>query len=400
MITNNKVQLLLKQKKRSFQKGQKRGRVDGFQRGHIDGFQRGIDERATQSLEQQGTYAEIEPVAFLGEALIITPSMELPSLEIILSQPFRELQRRGLYNFNIKIESEVSLDDLIPVNIVIFLRCVEQESLRYMELAHELGKRTIYVIDDNFLEISQASDVSTYYGNIKRREVFVNFLINAKLVKVCSAYFADYIRLNFNSKVVYFPASVDFSLFDNMDRPVRDDGIIVIGYEGTNKEEDFSVVVPALKKIMSEYGHKVRFEFEGFIPGELSYDPHCSFTPISLDYRSYMPHLYQSNWDIGLAPLRDSIFNYCKTNNKYRGYASCFIPGIYSESPAYKDWVIQGETGIMVPHTSEGWYLGLKQLIDDKELRIKIKNQAEVLARQQFSMESCVGNWLGHIIHT
>jgi hypothetical protein len=380
----------VKQRKKSFLQGHKQGRIDGFKRGHVDGIQRGIDEGKPSG--------EPRAAVFLGEALIITPSMELPSLEIILSQPFRELKRQGIYNFNIKTEGEVSLDDFIPADVVIFLRNVEQEAYQYMERAHEMGKKTIYIIDDNFLEITQASDVSSYYGSLERREVFINFLRNAKLVKVCSSYFADYIRLHFNPNVVYFPASVDFSLFEHIDRSAKNDGIIVIGYEGTNKEEDFNVVVPILKKLISEYGDKIRLEFEGFIPGELSYYPQCTYTPISLDYRSYMPHLYQKNWDIGLAPLRDAIFNYCKTNNKYREYASCFIPGIYSDSPAYKDWVIQGETGIMVAHTMEGWYSGLKQLIDDTELRVKIKNQANALARQQFSIESCIGNWLGHIL--
>lgn len=368
-----------------FKQGYKKGRIDGFQRGHDEGLAKGLQDCG---------------IPYLGKSLIISPSMQLPSLEIILLQPFRELRRQELYDFNVLVEGNVSKEDIANADTVIFLRNVEAVAYQYLEWAHDMGKRTIYTIDDNFLELPHSGDVGQYYGNPERQEVFLKFLRNAQVIKVDSAYFADYIRLHFNSNVVYFPSSVDFSLFEPKEKPVRNDDQIVIGYEGTNKEEDFAVVVPILKRIIHEYGDRVRMEFQGFIPGELAYYPQVSYTSPTLDYRTYLQHLSQSGWDIGLAPLRETVFNFCKTNNKYRDYAACLIPGIYSDTPAYKEWVIQGETGIIIPHTTECWYEAIKQMIDNPNLRNHIKEQAGLLAKQQFSIQACVGNWLGHILRT
>jgi glycosyltransferase involved in cell wall biosynthesis len=390
--TKSRVHTLRPQRRKWFMKGHHQGRIDGFQRGREAGAAEGMQEFIASAPLEAGS----DP--FLGKALIITPSMALPSLEIVLVQPFRELKKLHLYDFNILVEESVSKEDIAAADTIIFLRNVEAAAYQYLEWAHELGKRTIYTIDDNFLEIPQSSDVGTYYGNPERIDVFRKFLKNTQLIKVDSLYFADYIRLYHNPNVVYFPASVDFSLLEEKERPVRNDDQVVIGYEGTNKEEDFAVVVPVLKRIIQEYGDRVRVEFQGFIPGELAYHPGVSFSSLSLDYRTYFQHLNQSGWDIGLAPLRNTVFNYCKTNNKYREYAACLIPGIYSDTAAYKDWVIQGETGLIVPHTSEGWYEGLKQMIDNPDLRLKVKYQAGQLAKQQFSIQTCVGNWLGHIL--
>jgi hypothetical protein len=391
VITKGKVHTLQDKRKKQFEQGYQRGRMDGFQRGREEGVAKGQQDYIT-------SFPVSEPSVFLGKALIITPSMEIPSLEIILAQPFRELQRQQLYDYNVMMEGSVEKDDIEAADIVIFLRNVEAEAYQYLEWAHDMGKRTIYAIDDNFLEIPQNNEVGSYYGDPERRDIFLKFLRNTQLIKVASPYFADYIRLHFNPNVVYFPASVDFSLLEQMEKPIRNDGQIVIGYEGTNKEEDFGVVVPILKRIIQEYGDRVRVEFQGFIPGELAYHPQVHYSPMSLDYRTYLQHLNQSTWDIGLAPLRETIFNYCKTNNKYREYAACLIPGIYSDTPVYRDWVIQGETGLIVPHTSEGWYEGVKKMIDDSNLRSKVRSQASLLAKQQFSIQTCVGNWLGHIL--
>ena len=110
-----------------------------------------------------------------------------------------------------------------------------------------------------------------------------------------------------------------------------------------------------------------------------------------------MKKLNNSNWDIGLAPLDDHLFNNTKTNNKVREYGACRIPGIYSNSPVYTPWITQGETGYVVPHTTKGWFKGLKEMIENPTLRAHIRENAENMARQNFSLTKCVENWKTYI---
>lgn len=359
----------------SYQKGYGAGRTAGYERGYQEGIEKG------------------RQVTIMPIALIITASKNLPTLKMMIYQPFDQLKIEGLYNFWVRAEDEVSREDIEQASVVIFVRNVEPGAYQHLETAHELGKRTIYCIDDNFLEIPESAQEYSYLVEPVRRETFVKFLTNAQLVHVNSEYFADHIRRNFNPQVVYFPATVDFEWLDQGVKPVRDDGQIVIGYEGTFKEDDFKEVVPAIKRILKKYGSKVKVEFFGYLPAALEGYPGIKHIPFEYDYRTFIHHLYGLTWDIGLAPLHDTLFNNCKTNNKFREYGACKIPGIYSNIHTYSSWVDHEETGYLVHHSKEGWYEGMKRMIEDPDLRLKIKEQAAVVSRENFSIGNCVENW-------
>ncbi|MDQ0901566.1 MULTISPECIES: glycosyltransferase [unclassified Paenibacillus] len=366
----------------SYLGGRRKGKREGYEQGYQNGVQLGLQHT-------------LWPIA-----LIIAQVKSFPSLEIILLQPFRLMKKLGIYNYRLVTEDFVTREDIASAQIVIFIRNVEPLAYKWLEAAHEMGKQTVYVIDDNFLHIPSAGTLTNYYQDPDRRETFIRFLTFSKVVQVISPYFADYIRLHFNPNVVCFPASVDFELLDAAGpKPVRNDGNIVFGYEGTAKDEDFKPVVPAIIKILQEYGPRIRVEFLGFIPPGLQGLPGVSFLSTDYEYRQFMQTLYRTSWDFGLAPLTDSLFNLCKTNNKFREYSGCLIPGIYTHAPAYSDCIVQEETGYLVPQTTEGWYLGMKRMIEDAVMRNKIKEQAGAYSRQHFSLEQSVVNWRNHILH-
>lgn len=369
--------------------GYEKGRLDGFEKGRQGGKARGF---------QDAIHTAAQTPMLLGRALIITPSPELPSLEIMLCQPFRELRNRGICDFTVLQEDMVTRGHIEEASLVIFLRTVEPAAYQFLNWAHEMGKKTIYAIDDNFLEIPANSDVASYYMDPQRRDTFVKFLRNSQIVKVDSQYFADYIRIYFNPRVAYFSSSVDMDWLESAPRRTRRDGKIIIGYEGTSKEEDFEQVVPALHRILDEHYGQVELEFYGFMPAAMANQPYVTHVPDHQEYRSFIQQLYQNTWNIGLAPLIDGVFNYCKTNNKFREYAACGIPGVYSDNPAYTQCVVPNETGIIVPHTSDGWYMGIKQLIDNPGLRKNIRDNAYHYAKQNYSIAASADSWFHQIL--
>jgi hypothetical protein len=364
----------------------------GYEKGRISGYSKGYEQGRSDG------YIQTRKLLAANHVLVITPSLELPSLEIMLHQPLRALVHQGVIRYTVKTEYAVQREDLEYSEWIVFLRNVEPIALEWMKLAHELGKRTIYCIDDNFLEIPDNTEVTSYYRNTVFRETFIQLMTQAGTVKVNSTYFAEYIRQHFNTRVVCFPSSVDFDWIGMVEKPVRSDGFIVIGYEGTNKAKDFSPVIPALQRVLSEYGGRVRLHFHGYIPEELSRHPWVTHLPMSGNYRSYIQSLQQSTWDIGIAPLSDTVFNYCKTNNKFREYAACGIPGIYSETPAYMECVQHKETGLLTPHSVEGWYSSLREMIDKPDLRRKINEQAAAYVRQLYTIPSAAEHWLNDVL--
>jgi glycosyltransferase involved in cell wall biosynthesis len=335
-----------------------------------------------------------------GLHVLIISAEHLTSYQVGIRQPLRLLKHQGYCTFEIKSKYDVTDQHVADADIVIVQRSVEPRVYRYFVLARKLGKRTVYVIDDYYEALPPTDAKGKYFAHPERRDTFRNFLKNADIVKVDSPYFAKLLQEKYGSNVVYFPASVDFAWIEQTRKKPKAAGKIVIGYEGSRKENDFAPVIPALKNILHKYGQIVQLEFYGYVPDALRDHPSVTFHKEKVDYKTFIRKLRQSNWDIGLAPLEDNLFNRCKTNNKFREYAACGIPGIYSDTPAYSDWVIHGETGIVVPHTEEGWYKGIKRLIEDRELREKIKAQAEEAARKHFTVEECAKQWREHILQS
>lgn len=330
--------------------------------------------------------------------LVIGPD-GIPSFTIGILQPLSYLKSRGVCRFSVKSDHEVSADMLAAADFVVFFRSTRAEAYRHLETANSLGKRTIYVIDDHFLAMPVTTETGRAMQDTEVRRVCVKFLKNASVVKVASEFFARHLKVHFEPKsVVCFPGSVDFSILERVERR-KSDGPVVIGYAGGRKEAAFAPVIRALQKVKDTFGDGVRFEFYGFEPPGASRLPGVKHHKYIADYRKFLRELYRAGWDIGLAPLESALYHDCKTNNKYREYAACRIPGVYSDSPAYRDWVKPEQTGLLVDNTVDGWYEGIARLVEDAALRRRIREQAEREAREQFSVETCAKRWQELLLH-
>ncbi|WP_019908944.1 glycosyltransferase [Paenibacillus sp. HW567] len=368
------------QKKRQiyYKRGLQRGSAAGFAQGKNDGYIKGIQ------------------TALGRHALLLNPG-PIPSFEIGILQPFRELRKRGTINYHSKMLHELNRGMVEAADTIIFVRNVEPEAYEYLEWANAKGKQTIYVIDDNFIALHANSEHGKYYGD--HRETYLKFLKSAGLLVVNSPFFQEFLQTQYNPNVLSIPASVDFDLIDEIEAETieRHDNQIVIGYEGTAKPADFALVVPALQQILNEYGNSVRLEFFGYVPRELWNHPQVSFQEEWMEYRPFIQKLKRSGWDIGLAPLKDSLFNFSKTNNKFREYSACGIAGIYSASPAYKENVVHEKSGLLVQHTTRDWYKGIKEMIENRGLRQRIRETAELYSRIHFSVAHSANTWTRHI---
>ncbi|MEX1030824.1 MAG: glycosyltransferase [Paenibacillaceae bacterium] len=330
---------------------------------------------------------------------LIIGSDRIASYKIGIEQPFRYLQKHGICRYDVTSDENIQVSAMAAADIIIFFRTVKNEAYKSLEIAREMGKKTVYVIDDHFLAMSPTTDIGGYYHEESKRSTYIRFLRKADIVKVASPFFAKHLETHFQPQhIVCFPGSVDFSTFDGLKKDRKHDDTVVIGYEGGKKSIAFEPVIKALRGIIRTYGHKVKVEFFGYVPEEIKGKPQVAFRQHNADYKGFLKSLYRSNWDIGLAPLELTLLHDCKTNNKFREYGACGIPGIYTSSPAYRDWVVNRENGMLVSQTRDGWYDALVELIDRPELREKIKENAEIKARESFSVEVCADQWHKQIL--
>lgn len=327
-----------------------------------------------------------------SKVLVVPPSERLPSFQIGIRQPFKELQRQGIIEYKVMAEYEVTKHAIADADLIVFLRNTTKEAYEHLITAQRLGKRTVYSIDDHFLHLPKRG-FGIVMEEQERRDTFVLFLRKAQTIRVSSHYFAEHIKQNYNDNVVCILGSVDFRLISRAGNKTRSNQELMIGYGGSYKEDDFAAVTPALLKILEEYTGKVRLEFHGFIPAELLHHPRIVYFVGGYEYQTYLQFLYQRAWDIGIAPLADSLYNKCKSNNKFREYSACGIPGVYSAIPTYSDTVRHEETGLLVNHSTDDWYRGLKRMIEDKRLRRHIRKQAFQSVQERYTIARCAEDW-------
>jgi len=331
--------------------------------------------------------------------VLIVGSPYIASYKIGIEQPFRELQRHGVCHYKVRQDFEADKGDVAAADVILFFRTVHPGAYNLLREAKNMGKKTVYVIDDYFLAMSPGSESGQFYHDPMRREVYTRFIREADMVKVASDYFARHLEQHYRPRrVVSFTGSVDFQMLDRLERPEKRDGRIYIGYEGGRKESAFEPVIQALRGVARTYGNRVKIEFFGYIPDGLEDMHQVTFAQYDPDYRNFLRRLYQSNWDIGLAPLDETLLHHCKTNNKYREYAACDIAGIYADTPPYQGWVKHGVNGLLVRAQSKAWYEAICELIEHPRLRQQIREHAHVHAREHFTIAACAKRWREEIL--
>ncbi len=279
-------------------------------------------------------------------------------------------------------------------DIVILQRSTSSAGKRAESLARASGAGVVYECDDNFLAVDKDTPaVGAYYGSPRVRRHFVELLAGADVVTTSTSVLADAFA-EFATDVRTLPNCIDFTYIDAVPRP-ETPSALVIGYAGTvTHGPDFACVEPALRRVLDEWRGAVRLQFFGFVPETLLGRPDVGFVPYSEDYPGFLRTLSRVDWSFGIAPLADLPVNRGKTDNKYREYGACRIPALYSDCAVYSGSVADGRTGLLVPHTEEGWYQGLRRMMADAPLRENLAGAARDDVAERYSVAAAAEAWL------
>lgn len=96
---------------------------------------------------------------------------------------------------------------------------------------------------------------------------------------------------------------------------------------------------------------------------------------------------------VGLIPLDNSVFSSCKSPIKFFDYALAGMPVICSNVPPYSDYVINGETGVLVNNDTDSWVTAILKLGDSFELRNLLAQKAIEYVNQSFSLDVAGDAW-------
>lgn len=191
-------------------------------------------------------------------------------------------------------------------------------------------------------------------------------------------------RTEVDAKIYVIPNYIP----DTYQSPKPDNGDkIVIGYfGGSGHYIDFEEtnIMPALERIMHEHKN-VHFTSVG-VP-MTHYLPRARYHLRDVVYgRKFVTDLFPTmQFDIGLAPLRQTIFAEGKSNIKWQEYTRMGAAFIGSNVGPYKE--LKDATAIRVNNTEDEWYEALKSLVESKEKRQKLVKAAQKELQANWRLE-------------
>lgn len=246
------------------------------------------------------------------------------------------------------------------------------------------GVRYAYFLDDNFWEITPDVDVrlARFFRHPATIDTLDAFVRHAAVVLTWTQPLRDYVASRFADIPVEFvaPGFDVAKAAELLQRNRRSDeaanGVVRIGYPTTPRPRVSALLVPVVQHFLRAYGRAVTFEFIGWMPDPLGALPNVVFHPWIPDYDAYLEFKVARHWHIGIAPLVGDGFDRYKTNNKYREYGGCMIPGVYSNVSPFRETVDHERTGLLAENHPEAWIAALDRLVASSALRSAIASAA------------------------
>lgn len=318
------------------------------------------------------------------------------STQLRIISPLRLLEKDGLINKRVVFLSKKKKFDVRHIqwaDIIILQRVRSRRWLKILNHAQKNNKAAVFEIDDNMLEIPKGHPEYGFLNKIKNKK-FIQFMRRVDCVTVSTRVLKDsFSKYSRNIKVL--PNYIDKEFFDFAcpKRAQREE--LTIGYAGNiTHKPDIEAVIPAIKKILDEFPAKVQFKFFGYLPDDLIDCARVQCVDFISDYRTYLQTLYTSEIDFAIAPLKDNIFNRCKSSIKFLEYSTAGIPGVFAHVTPYTEIVSDKETGIIVsPDTSEAWYEAMKLLIMNEVLRERIAQNCYAFVNKYFLLQDNFAKW-------
>lgn len=232
--------------------------------------------------------------------------------------------------------------------------------------------RLVYEIDDDVFATDPVNWMAhRVYSQLEVQDAVAHAAEVADLVTVTTEPLAEVMRRH-NSNVKVLPNHVPAEILD-IQRPRRD--IPVLGWAGgASHAADLAMIAPQIRRIVDQENvelHLIGTDYSQTIrrPARFSrWDP---------DILGYYRNV---DFDIGLAPLTDSVFNRSKSSIKALEYAGLGIPVVASDLEPYRDFVVDGVTGYLVRHEHE-WHKRIRELVNDAAMREEMGAKAREVAR-------------------
>lgn len=245
----------------------------------------------------------------------------------------------------------------------------------FLKLASDYDQLLVYELDDDIFHVAEDSPAYAYYSQNAVQENVKTCARLADLVTVSTEPLAEIMR-QFNPNTVVLPNFIEEDLL-TIPRPRNPE--VIVGWAGSHTHKlDFKTTGEALDRLMVR-NPDVRFMTIG-----ANYAGHLPKNRVTA--RRWVPSVRKvyrhiAQFDIGMAPLVENVFNESKSYIKALEYAALGIPCVATKVYPYAEFIEHGVTGFLA-RTEDEWYGYLALLVNDDDLRRKMGAEARKRAKQ------------------
>lgn len=318
------------------------------------------------------------------------------------------LENHG-YKVKVVNLSDFQMKDIRYASTIIVYRAPFSAMLDDMvELAHQKGTKVYFDIDDlvidtkytDQLEYTQKLDKhekQNYDASVKNYGAMMNLCDGVitstnKMVDELKNY-KDVICLDRN---IASKELIQLSQ-ESMKNNRQSNQFVKIGYfsGSITHNENFNLIKNDLLQLMNDFNN-VELHLVGHIdlPKEFIIYKDRIVLHDYVDWKE-LPQLI-SQVDINLAPLKESIFNEAKSEIKWIEAALVKVVTVASNIGAFKDMIQDGNTGVLCDDNQ--WFMKLKTLVQDKQSRVTIADNAYCYVLENCSTQSASSDILQLLI--
>lgn len=300
------------------------------------------------------------------------------------------MARRNMLTWNAIPENEISVKQLNQVDAVLLNKHTSPRALDLVRLANQLGKISIYDLDDWIMDLPQYSVTNLAEDMLENISCMLR---EAKYVSVSNQLLARKLRpLRQDIHLIVNGFDYDEIKTDPDDwREKAPPRILFSNTDGLKLVKFRRQFIETLRLFMRAHP-EITLDFWGDSFPEMHIIEGINLMGF-LPNQEYKRAIRDAGYAFAIVPLggqedQDTfIFNSCKSCIKYIDYGSLGIPGIYSQTPVYSDNIIDQSTGILAHNTSNHWYEAMANLYLNPQLRTKIRSNAYVDTRARFNLD-------------
>lgn len=270
-----------------------------------------------------------------------------------------------------------------PPELLVGQRLGQPRTLALLQwLRRQHGTRVVYEVDDDLLNVPGRNPAAAMFTDPKIRQGMIDCIGFADAVTASTPELATRMAQYTTAPIVVLPNTVPMSVFQMVPeaRSAGDgkdaDEPVVIGWRGSaTHKEDFAEVRHGIGRILES--HHTRLKLIGAIPANnLPRDQVDATGWVGIDQ-----FYTELDFDIGIVPLADNVFNQSKSHLAVLEMAARGIPVIASNLPSYRRFITHGENGFLVNQGHE-WAKYMRLLVENPGMRKVMGLQAKMRAIQ------------------